>query len=295
MQEGNAKWKLITSMVIFGTIGLFVRHIPLPSSVIALCRGVTGTLFLVALLFWRKMRLDFTAIRKNLMWLLLSGAAIGFNWILLFESYRYTSVAVSTLCYYLAPILVILVSPLLLKEQLTGKKITCVVAALCGMICLSGVLQSGIPGSGELKGILFGVAAALLYASIILMNKQLSDIAALEKTIVQLGTSAVVLLPYCFMTLGGVQLSVDLKALLLLIVVGVIHTGVSYAMYFDALGAIRGQTAAILSYIDPVIAVLASVLILREPMQGVEALGAVLILGAAVISEVSLPKRGAEK
>lgn len=295
MQEGNAKWKLITSMMIFGTIGLFVRHIPLPSSVIALCRGVTGTLFLVALLFWRKMRLDFTAIRKNLMWLLLSGAAIGFNWILLFESYRYTSVAVSTLCYYLAPILVILVSPLLLKEQLTGKKITCVVAALCGMICLSGVLQSGIPGSGELKGILFGVAAALLYASIILMNKQLSDIAALEKTIVQLGTSAVVLLPYCFMTLGGVQLSVDLKALLLLIVVGVIHTGVSYAMYFDALGAIRGQTAAILSYIDPVIAVLASVLILREPMQGVEALGAVLILGAAVISEVSLPKRGAEK
>ena len=295
MQEGNAKWKLITSMVIFGTIGLFVRHIPLPSSVIALCRGVTGTLFLVALLFWRKMRLDFTAIRKNLMWLLLSGAAIGFNWILLFESYRYTSVAVSTLCYYLAPILVILVSPLLLKERLTGKKITCVVAALCGMICLSGVLQSGIPGSGELKGILFGVAAALLYASIILMNKQLSDIAALEKTIVQLGTSAVVLLPYCFMTLGGVQLSVDLKALLLLIVVGVIHTGVSYAMYFDALGAIRGQTAAILSYIDPVIAVLASVLILREPMQGVEALGAVLILGAAVVSEVSLPKRGTEK
>lgn len=295
MQEGNAKWKLITSMVIFGTIGLFVRNIPLPSSVIALCRGVTGTLFLVALLFWRKMRLDFTAIRKNLTWLLLSGAAIGFNWILLFESYRYTSVAVSTLCYYLAPILVILVSPLLLKEQLTGKKIACVMAALCGMVCLSGVLQSGIPGGGELKGILFGVAAALLYASIILMNKQLSDIAALEKTIVQLGTSAVVLLPYCFMTLGGVQLSVDLKALLLLIVVGVIHTGASYAMYFDALGAIRGQTAAILSYIDPVIAVLASVLILREPMQGVEALGAVLILGAAVISEVSLPKRGAGK
>lgn len=122
MQERSAKWKLIASMVIFGTIGLFVRHISLPSSVIALCRGVTGTVFLLALLLWRRMRLDLNAIRKNLLWLVLSGTAIGFNWILLFESYRYTSVAVSTLCYYLAPILVILVSPLILKEQLTGKK-----------------------------------------------------------------------------------------------------------------------------------------------------------------------------
>ena len=295
MQERNAKLKLIVAMVIFGTIGLFVRHISLPSSVIALCRGVTGTLFLIALLFWRKLRFDIAAVRKNLLWLLLSGSAIGFNWILLFESYRYTSVAVSTLCYYLAPILVILVSPLILKEPLTAKKIACVAAALIGMVCLSGVLQSGMPNGGELKGILFGLAAALLYASIMLMNKQLSDISALEKTIMQLGTSAVILLPYCMLTVGGSALMVDLKTILLLIILGVVHTGVAYALYFDAFGAIQAQTAAILSYIDPVVAVLASVLILREPMQSVEAIGAVLILGAAVISEVHLPKKGAEK
>jgi len=295
MQERNAKLKLIVAMVIFGTIGLFVRHISLPSSVIALCRGVTGTLFLIALLFWRKLRFDVAAVRKNLLWLLLSGSAIGFNWILLFESYRYTSVAVSTLCYYLAPILVILVSPLILKEPLTGKKIACVAAALIGMVCLSGVLQSGMPNGGELKGILFGLAAALLYASIMLMNKQLSEISALEKTIMQLGTSAVILLPYCMLTVGGSALTVDLKTILLLIILGVVHTGVAYALYFDAFGAIQAQTAAILSYIDPVVAVLASVLILREPMQSVEAIGAVLILGAAVISEVHLPQKGAEK
>lgn len=295
MQERNAKLKLIVAMVIFGTIGLFVRHISLPSSVIALCRGVTGTLFLIALLFWRKLRFDFAAVRKNLLWLLLSGSAIGFNWILLFESYRYTSVAVSTLCYYLAPILVILVSPLILKEPLTGKKIACVAAALVGMVCLSGVLQSGMPSGGELKGILFGLAAALLYASIMLMNKQLSEISALEKTIMQLGTSAVILLPYCFLTVGSSALTVDLKTILLLIVLGVVHTGVAYALYFDAFGAIKAQTAAILSYIDPVVAVLASVLILQEPMQSGEVIGAVLILGAAVISEVHFPKKGAKK
>ena len=294
MQERSAKRNLIAAMVVFGTIGLFVRNISLPSSVIALCRGVTGTLFLLVLLFWRKLRFDRKAIRKNLLWLVLSGAAIGFNWILLFESYRFTSVAVSTLCYYLAPILVILVSPMVLKEKLTVKKIICVAAALIGMVCLSGVPQSGLPSGGELKGILFGVSAAVLYASVILMNKQLSDIGALEKTIMQLGVAAAVLLPYCLLTLKGAVLTVDLKSLLLLIFVGVVHTGMAYAVYFDALGVIRGQTAAILSYIDPVVAVLASVLILREPMRSLEIVGAVLILGAAVISEVHLPKKGAE-
>jgi RarD protein len=247
--------------------------------------------FLLALLFWRKLQLDLAAIRKNFLWLALSGIAIGFNWILLFESYRYTSVAVSTLCYYLAPILVILVSPLILKERLTGKKLTCVVVALAGMVCLSGVLQGGMPNGGELKGILFGLSAAVLYASVILLNKQLAGISALEKTILQLSIAAVTLLPYCLLTLEGTVLTVDVKALLLLIFVGVIHTGVAYALYFDALGAIKGQTAAILSYIDPVVAVLASVLLLREPMQSVEAIGAVLILGAAVVSEVQLPQK----
>lgn len=292
MQENSSKLKLIASMAIFGTIGLFVRHISLPSSIIALCRGVIGTLFLLALLTGRKARFDKTAIGNNLLWLLLSGGALGFNWILLFESYRYTSVAVSTLCYYLAPILVILASPLVLKEKLTLKKGLCVLVALAGMVCLSGVLQSGTPQGGELKGILFGLAAAVLYACIVLINKQFKGISALEKTILQLGISAIVLLPYCLLTVDLPALYLSPKAVILLLFVGVVHTGLAYALYFGSLGAIRGQTAAILSYIDPVVAVLASVLLLREPMLPVEGLGAVLILGAAFLSEVSLPVKG---
>jgi len=292
MHDKTPKLKLIAAMVIFGTIGLFVRHIPLPSSVIALCRGITGTLFLLLLMAGRKARFDQAAIQKNRLWLLLSGGALGFNWILLFESYRYTSVAVSTLCYYLAPILIILVSPLVLKETLTLKKGLCVAAALAGMVCLSGVLQSGLPQGGELKGILFGLAAAVLYACIVLLNKQLRDISAMERTILQLGISAVVLLPYCLLTVDRSALHLDPKAAVLLVFLGVVHTGLAYALYFGSLGGIRGQTAAILSYIDPVVAVLASVLLLKEAMLPSEALGAVLILGAAFLSEVSLPVKG---
>ena len=291
MNDKNSKLKLITAMVIFGTIGLFVRHISLPSSIIALCRGITGTLFLLLLMAGRKARFDKIAIQKNRLWLLLSGGALGFNWILLFESYRYTSVAVSTLCYYLAPILIILVSPLVLKEALTLKKGLCVLAALAGMVCLSGVLQSGLPQGGELKGILFGLAAAVLYACIVLLNKQLKGISAMERTILQLGISAIVL-PYCLLTVDRSALHLDPTAAVLLLFLGVVHTGLAYALYFGSLGGIRGQTAAILSYIDPVVAVLASVLLLKEAMLPAEALGAVLILGAAFLSEVSLPVKG---
>ena len=289
MQDKKATYKLIIAMVIFGTIGLFVRYLSLPSSVIALFRGIGGTMFLLAV---NGRKAVFSGgMKKNLHWLLLSGAALGFNWILLFESYRYTSVAVSTLCYYLAPILVILASPVILKEKLTSKKILCVAAALGGMVCLSGVLQTGVPQGAELKGILFGLAAAVLYACIVMLNKQINGISGTEKTVFQLGISALVLLPYCLLTVDGATVHFDGKTVLLLAIVAIVHTGLAYALYFDALGKIPGQTAAILSYIDPVVAVLASVLVLREPMLPTEAVGAVLILGAAVVSEVQLPRK----
>ena len=290
-RENLSKLKIAVSMFLFGTIGIFVRHIGLPSSVIALARGIVGMAFLVLVLAVRRSSLDWKAVRQNLLWLLLSGAALGFNWILLFESYRYTSVAISTLCYYMAPILVILVSPVLLKEALSKKKLLCVLAALAGMVCISGVLRSGIPSAGELRGILLGLAAAVLYACVVLLNKQIHDIGAYDKTILQLGISAVTLLPYCLLTVEPASVQPDAVALAMLLLVGVVHTGVTYLLYFGALDYISGQTAAIMSYVDPVVAVLASVLVLREPMAMSEGIGAVLILGAALISETDLKRK----
>lgn len=286
MNPKKAKLQLIAAMFIFGTIGLFVRWIPLPSSVIALARGVIGMLFLLLVMAAKKIPLSKKTIGKNLPWLLLSGVLLGFNWILLFESYRYTSVAISTLCYYMAPILIILASPLVLREKLTVKKLVCVLAALGGMVCISGVLSEGIPAMGELKGILLGLAAAVLYAAIVLANKHIHDISAYEKTIFQLGISVLAMLPYCVLTVSPDDLTFAPNVLWLLLLVGILHTGVTYYLYFGSMEYIPAQSVAVISYIDPVIAVLSSVLILREPMQISEGLGAVLILGAAVASEL---------
>lgn len=286
MTTQTAKVRFTTAMFIFGTIGLFVRWIPLPSAVIALGRASIGMVFLLAVIAVKKTPISKDTIRRNLPWLLFSGALLGFNWILLFESYRYTSVAVSTLCYYMAPILIILASPFVLRERLTVRKILCVLAALVGMVCISGVLSEGIPESGELKGILLGLAAAVLYAAIVLANKRIHDISAYGKTIFQLGVSALMLLPYCFLTVPAASLNGEPKTLLMLLFVGIVHTGVTYYLYFGAMEFIPAQSVAVISYVDPVVAVLASVLILHEPMALTEGIGAVLILGAAAASEL---------
>ena len=277
------KWMLLGAMGIFGTIGLIVRYIPLSSAVIACARGFMGLVFLLGVMLLTKMKPDLPAIRKNLLLLAVSGAAMGFNWILLFESYRYTTVATATVCYYLAPLMLLLACPLL-GERLTAKKLLCVGIALVGLVFVSGVLQQ-IPTKEELLGIAFGLGAAVLYASVMFMNKKLSPIPAYDKTILQLGSAAIVILPYILLTEGLPSFSLTAIQWVLLIVVGIVHTGIAYALYFGSMKNLRAQTIAVFSYLDPVIAVLLSALVLRETMTWGNILGAVFILGSALYSE----------
>lgn len=281
--EAKSRWMLILSMCIFGTIGILRKYIPLPSSFVALARAVIGAVFLLLLIFVKKQPIDKAALQKNLLPLLLSGGALGFNWILLFESYNHTSVATATLCYYLAPILVILVSPLVLKEKLTVKKILCTVIALAGMVLVSGITESGL--DNDLTGILFGLGAAVLYACVMLLNKKISQINAYDKTMFQLAVSSVTLIPYVLLTEGIGSLTFTPVSIGLLIVAGVLHTGVAYWLYFGSMGALKAQTTALLSYIDPILAILLSMLVLQEPMSVGAMIGAVMILGAAFVSE----------
>lgn len=285
MNEKKGKLMLIGSMCIFSTIGILRKYIPYPSGFVALIRGIVGSLFLLAVIFLRKQKPDLAAIRTNGLQLLLSGAALGFNWIFLFESYTYTSVATATLCYYLAPILVILFSPLFLREKITGKQALCAVAALAGMVLVSGVTETGLPDLRESKGILFGLAAALLYASVIMMNRKFGTINAYDKTISQLALASVVLLPYVLLTENPGSLVFSPIPLLLIAAAGIVHTGVAYWLYFGSMASLKAHTVALYSYIDPIGAIILSVLVLKEPMTLSAGIGAVMILGAAYISE----------
>ena len=286
MNNAKSRLGIMLSMVIFGTIGIFRRYIPLSSSVLAMMRGFIGCAFLLAYVHIRGIGLDKDGIRKHFFVLALSGAAIGVNWILLFEAYRYTTVAVATLCYYMAPVLVILASALM-GERLSLKKLICVAIAIGGMVLVSGVLDAEA-GAQQGKGIAFGLGAALLYASVILLNKRLSGVQTYDRTIIQLGAAAVTLVPYTIATGAGFTAESGSMALVIgmLALVGVVHTGVAYALYFGSMKALSAQTVALMSYIDPVVAIILSWLVLGETMGGAQAAGALLVLGATLVSEL---------
>ncbi len=286
MKNTKAKLSIILSMVIFGTIGIFRRYIPLPSALLACTRGIIGSLVILASIFLSGKRIAVDAVKKNLVMLCLSGAFIGINWILLFEAYRYTTVATATLCYYMAPIFIIIASPVVLRERLTVKKLACIVVALFGMVLVSGILNTGFSGLSELTGILLGLGAALFYATVILMNKRIHDIPAADKTMIQLASAAIVVLPYTVFAENLSEVVFTPISVVMLIFVGIVHTGFAYVLYFGSLDSLKAQTAALFSYIDPVVAIILSAAVLREKVGIAEIIGAILVLGSTMVSEL---------
>lgn len=294
MKDKKSLIFLITSMTIFGTVGLFRRLIPMSSSIIAFTRGIIGALFIILFSLITRRKFSKERIKENLLFLIISGICIGFNWILLFEAYNYTTVATATLCYYMAPIFIIIVSPFLLKEKLSAKKIICVIVALVGMVFISGILTTKFTSINDAKGVLLGLGAAVLYASVILMNKKFKPgIDAYDKTTIQLLSAALILIPYILFTEDLSTITFDTTAIIMLLIVAIVHTGFAYTLYFGSISNLPAQTVAIFSYIDPVVAIILSAVFLNEKMGILEIIGAVLILGSTIMCELNFKKNNA--
>ena len=284
-KTNSARWMLIASMAIFGTLGPFVRNISVSSGELALYRAVMAAALIAVFLLLTRQRIPFGAIRKELLLLLLSGMAMGFNWILLFEAYKYTTVSVATLSYYFAPIIVTAVCPILFREKLTGKQVICFIMSTLGLVLITGIGDLNA-GSSHFTGILFGLGAAVLYATVILLNKFIKNVEGIHRTFLQFLAAIAVLIPYVALTSGVTLGGMNVTGWVCLLIVGLIHTGVTYCMYFSSLKELPGQKAAILSYIDPLVAVLISVTVLRETMTVWQLIGGVLILGFTLWNEL---------
>ena len=281
-----ARGSMAFAMTIFGTISLFVKHIPLGSSEIVLYRALLACLVISLFLMLRKQPIPFRHIRQELPLLLLSGIAVGVNWLLLFQAYQYTSVSIATLSYYFAPVLVTIACPILFRETLTPRQILCFAMNTVGL-CL--IILTGNPaeGNNHLLGIAFGLGAAVFYAAAVLMNKALKTTGGIHRTLIQFVGASLALLVYVPFT-GGFHLNtLDKTGWICLIILGVVHTGFAYCLYFSSLKDLRGQEASILSYIDPLVAVLVSVLVLREAITPLQVVGGLMILGFTLWNELS--------
>ena len=282
---------LISAMFIYGTIGVFRRYIPISSGTLAFLRGVIGCLLLLVILLVSKKSPLPKADKKTIAVLIISGGLIGFNWIFLFESYNYTTVATATLCYYLEPSIVMLLSPIFFAEKLTPKKIFCIAASFIGMVLVSGIIGSGLPSVNELKGILYGIAAAAIYSSVVIINKKLPKLEPFSKTFIQLAGAAVVILPYVLISEDITAVPTDPRSIVLILILGAVHTGIAYALYFGSINGLRTQTVAIFSYVDPVTALFLSFFFLNEKVTVYGLIGAFLMIGSAVLSVTGEQKK----
>ncbi len=280
-----ASLKLAASMLIFGTIGVVVRNCSLPSGFIAMVRGFIGALVMLTVALLLKKRPDREGIKGNLALLIISGAFIGVNWILLFEAYRYTTVATATLCYYMAPVFAVIASPIFLRARVGLGGWLCVAAAFVGMIMVSEPWSAGAAGS-DAVGIALSLGAAALYASVTIMNKKMKEISPYDTTVVQLFVAAVVVMVYTLICESVTPEMLGLKEILLLLLLGVLHTGIAYTLFFGSVKSLPTEAVAVMSYIDPIVAVLLSALLLGESMTIWGIIGAVLIISATLIFEI---------
>lgn len=278
----SARLQFIIAMSIVGSIGIFVRLVPFPSSQIALVRGCIGALSILTYALLTKKDLSPARIKADILILLLSGAALGINWILLFQAYRYTTIANAIICYYTAPVIVVALSPFLLKEKLNQTTIGCIFASLIGIVFITGL---GNISANHLAGLLYGLGGACFFAAVVILNKHIRHVNGIERSIVQLTVSALAIIPYITLTTTIDTTFLTLPNITVLLIVGVIHTGLVYLMFFSALEYLPGQTIAILSYIEPVVAILLSALLLKEPFNIEQFIGSILIIGSAIVSE----------
>ena len=284
----KAKLQIAASMAVFGTIPLFVRFIPLTSSMLAFCRAAVAAVFLLTLRAVMGKPVSFRSMGRDAVPLFFSGAAMGFNWILLFEAYKYTTVSVATLSYYFAPVIVTVMSAVFFRERLTLKQALCFVGSTLGLVLVIGL--DNLAGGASLKGVGFGLGAAVLYATVILLNKRIKAVSGIDRTVLQFIAAVAVLLPYILLTEGVSFSGMTGSGWLNLAVICLFHTGIAYVAYFTGLPGVRGQEASILSYIDPLLACVISFTVLGEPTGAMQLAGGAMILGFTLLNELNWKK-----
>lgn len=285
INSGNAKVMMIIAMSLFGTLGVFTYFIDLPASIIVVGRGLIGSAFLMLMIYLGGSRLSKDDIYGNMFTLICSGVCLGLNWLFLFEAYKSIEISVATVLNYMTPALVILISPLVFKTKLTFTKLGCALLALLGLVLVTGIIEDGIENINS-YGILCGVMAAVFYTGLVVFNKKLKSIGSYDRTFVQLLIAGIVIAVYCLFTVDFGTLVIDTTSIILVVIIAVFQTAIAFTLYFGSLAHLDATDAVMYGYIEPVLSLILSVVILHEDLGLIGWTGATLILGSTFLSEI---------
>ncbi len=282
------KLQFIFCMLVFGSIGIFVKQINMESAAIVQWRTIFASLFLAMLYLIKKQKPNFEAIKRNKKPLLLSGIVLGANWAFLFLAYQHSSVGMSTILYYFAPVLVFIFAPLFFKEKPSALQIIGIVAAISGTIFTN---FESLTGGNVSLAVLYAMLAAVFYATVMLCNSSMHEISGLDSTFIQLIIAAVVMTIYCTITTGNMLTFAPAKDMLIVLLLGVVHTGMIFPLYFFAIQKLPAQNIAIFSYIDPASALIFSYIFLNENLSALQITGAIFVFGGALFAQLQGSKK----
>ncbi len=280
--NNKAFFKYIFALLLFGSNGIVASFIDLSSQNIVLLRTLIGSILLIAIFFLSGGRLTFYKYKKQFVFLMVSGIAMGTSWMFLYEAYERIGVSIASLLYYCGPVIVMVLSPLLFNERLTVNKVLGFLAVVVGVVLING---NAFDGTGYIFGIVCGLLSAVMYAFMVICNKKAKDIVGLENSTLQL-TIAFLTVAVFVGIKQGYAMQIETNSILPILLLGVLNTGIGCYFYFSSIGKLKVQTVAIFGYLEPLSAVLFSVVFLKETMLPLQIIGAVLIIGGAMIGEL---------
>ncbi len=274
--------KYFAALLLFGSNGIVASNINIPSVYIVLYRTFLGSTLLLMLYLLTGNNFSFYKYKKDFFYICISGIAMGTSWMLLYEAYVQIGVSISSLLYYCGPVIVMILSPILFKEKLTVPKIIGFCFVLAGIFLVNGHTTESL----NALGIVCGLLSAVMYSIMVMANKKSCYILNMENSLLQLITSFLTVAVFVICKKGFQTPTLSLNSILWLLTLGFLNTGIGCYLYFSSIGKLPVQSVAILGYIEPLSAVLFSVALLHEIMQPLQILGAVFIIGGAILSEL---------
>lgn len=281
--KNRAFFKYISALLLFGSNGVVASFIDLSSLNIVLMRTLIGSALLIAIYLLTGGKLTFYRHKKQFLFLTVSGIAMGASWMFLYEAYARIGVSIASLLYYCGPVIVMALSPLLFRERLTANKVIGFIAVAVGVVLING---NALGGNGDVIGIICGLMSAVTYAFMVIFNKMAKDIVGLENSALQLLIAFLTVAAFVGVK-HGFTMQITPASVLPILVLGLLNTGIGCYLYFSSIGKLKVQTVAICGYLEPLSAVLFSVMLLGETMMPLQVVGAVTILGGAMIGELA--------
>lgn len=273
----------VAAMLIFGSNGVFASMLEMSGAQLVLLRTLIGGAVLLIIILISRSRTPKEVLLREKWRLLFAGVCLGANWALLFEAYNLMNVSLATLTYYTAPVLVLVLAPLVLKERQNGLAYLGMAVVIVGMLLVVGTDFGG--GGVSATGLIVGLGSAVFYAMLMLVNKQITGVSGLNLTFIEIVIAAVILLPYVFATSGGVPLPTDARGIFALLFLCTVNTGFACWLYFSSMNRLPAKAVALMGYFDPVSALIFSAVFLDERLSGVQLAGAVLVLAGALVGQ----------